>query len=379
MSKQLQVLIDRVQQLPPDSAERPQVITNIATGILAQRQVSRPLRGQPLSGIYLETLQAAQQELQQVLAQTLDQLNLLQTSIELWSKTLRQQTFQTILNSGRLQQFALAAQQHAPKTEAWQYAVTELINTIRLSGRLAKPQNLKPAQYPDVENRTLLWVCEHLHSYDSTRGDFMKWVNYRLAMIAREIQQEQKDSYTQNIQNKLMRDKRQLRSLIQQTQPSDLQQWLVIYCQRVPSSVAEGMITVLVVLLAISALLSQDSFQGDALLFKIAEASIGSSAQVVSIQDLSEVETIAQPVGSPSLSGLIRQYIESDPAGLCQKAIRGYPEVTFQAIALSYLDGEAWKEMAQRLGPPIPTLSNHYQRTLKVLIPEIRQFVQDNF
>jgi hypothetical protein len=208
----------------------------------------------------------------------------------------------------------------------------------------------------------------------------MAWVNYRLDMILRVIQQEYKDPLVQSIEGKIIRNKYQLKAIIKRTKEADLQSWLTL---KVKGLISESCVSlnvsfILTVLLLLSHLIAQNPNRGDSLLFKISKESISFSSRLYELTGESKtLEDIVQPEEKPFLSETVREYIESDPARLCQKHIREHPPATFQVIALARLDGKTWKEMSELFGIGIPALNNFFQRRLRELAPEIQKYVHE--
>jgi len=208
----------------------------------------------------------------------------------------------------------------------------------------------------------------------------MAWVNYRLDMISREIQQEYKDPFIQSIEGKTIRRKYQLKAIIKRTKEADLNSWLTLNLKGLipDSSLSLNVIFILTALLLLSQLIAQKQSRGDSLLFEMSKESISLSSRLHELTGESKtLEDIAQPEEKPFLSETVREYIESDPARLCQKHIREHPPATFQVIALARLDGKTWKEMSEFFGIGIPALNNFFQRRLRELAPEIQKYVQE--
>mgnify|MGYP005837765623 CR=1 FL=1 len=85
----------------------------------------------------------------------------------------------------QLEQLALTAQQHPPLTPERQLALRKLVNGIRQSGRLCRPQlGQFLGVYQDIYNEALqelwLYVCQNIDRYDPERGSVMTWVNMLL-------------------------------------------------------------------------------------------------------------------------------------------------------------------------------------------------------
>ena len=85
-----------------------------------------------------------------------------------------------------LKQLATIAQQNPPFTQAWQVALTKLVNLIICSGKLCHPQSGKfsAGVYEDIYNEArqelLLYICQNIHKYDPERSSVMTWVNFLL-------------------------------------------------------------------------------------------------------------------------------------------------------------------------------------------------------
>lgn len=256
----------------------------------------------------------------------------------------------------------------------------ELLNAVRLSGKLLHQRQFSADVYEDAVTRTLLWVCQNLNAYNPDKGKFMAWVNYRLDMIAREIQQEYKDPFIQSIQGKLIRNKYKLKAILTNINQHDLGFLLTLALKSSSTSKSWMFNTILILtdLLLLSHLIAKNSALGDLLLFEMSKQSFCLPSRLHQIPEKSRtLEEIAQPEEKPFLSETVRQYIESDPQKLFQKHIREYPQATFQAIALARLDGKTWREMSESFGIGIPALNNFFQRRLRELAPEIRRYVQE--
>jgi hypothetical protein len=380
MDELLEQLVFQVQQYLHETEERQKALRELAERILRSRQIARPPRGQPLSGVYLDILQAVQRQLQQDIDQSIDRYNPRRIPVKDWANGLRESVFQKVLDNSHLTQLALEAQRHKPQTQQGQYALRELLNAIRLSGKLSHKSQASADAYEDAVTRTLLWVCQNIHNYNPSKGKFMAWVNYRLDMILREIQQEYKDPFIQSIKARIIRQKYHLSVLIKRTKEADLISWLRLHLKRLISDVVLSMnvLFTLAVLLFLSWFIAQNPTLGDALLFEISKESIPVSSRIQELTGESRtLEDIAQPEETPFLSETVRQYIEEDPARLFQKHIRAHPQATFQAIALARLNGKTWKEMSESFGIGIPALNNFFQRRLKEVAPEIRKYVQE--
>jgi hypothetical protein len=382
MDELLQQLVLQVQRYPRKTEKRQKALIELVEQMLRSRQICRSPKGQSLSSIYLDIFQAIQRQLSHDVDQNIDEYNPRRTSARDWANGLRNSAFQKVLDNTCLTRLALEAQQHKPQTQQWQYALRELLNAIRLSGKLSRQSQSSVDIYEDGLTRTLLWVCQNLNAYNPDKGKFMAWVNYRLDMILREIQQEYKDPFIQSIEGKIIRKKYQLKTIIKKTKSADLKSWLTLKLKGfIPDhSLALKVIFILTVLLLLSQLIARNPTLGDSLLFEISKESLPLSSRLHKLTVESKtLEDIAQPEEKPFLSEAVRQYIADDPARLLQQHIREHPQATFQAIALARLDGKTWKEMSESFGIGIPALNNFFQRRLRELAPKIRKHVQEQF
>lgn len=92
---------------------------------------------------------------------------------------------------------------------------------------------------------------------------------------------------------------------------------------------------------------------------------------------LADVENLQSrlPEATPSLSSLLREIIEADPDNLFKQAhVEHYPDATFQAIALYWLNGSSWKAIAEELGLTLSTVSSFYARSLKKFAPKLKEY-----
>lgn len=382
MDELLKQLVFQVQQYPCKAEERQKALVKLVDQMLRSRQICRQPKGESLANIYLDIFQAVQRQLRHDVDQSVDSYDPRSLSVRDWASSLRDGAFQKVLDDFYLTQLALEAQRHKPQTQQWQYALRELLNAIRLSGKLSYQRQSSTDTYEDAVSRTLLWICQSLNAYDPSKGRFMAWVNYRLDMTLREIKQEYKDPFIQSIEGKLIRRRYQLKVIIKRTKKTDLRSWLILKLKGLVPDNYLGLqvVFILTVLLLLSQLITQTPLLGDSLLLEMSKESLSLSLKKYELTKESKIlENIAQPEEKPFLSELVRQCIERDPAGLFQKHIREHPQATFQAIALARLDGKTWKEMSDFFGIGIPALNNFFQRRLKELAPEIRKYAQEQF
>lgn len=196
--EQLTKLIREAKQHAPDSLEWQKALTQLVDTILRSRKICRTLGNQCLFGVYEEIYREVRQQLLHDVGEALSKYNPQLTPVREWINTLRNNAFKNVLDDARLKELALTAQQTQLQTEERQYALRELVEAIRLSGRLIRPRRTicSPGSYnpiyEEAVNRTLIYVCQRIENYDPTRGKgrFMNWVNERLKWLIIEVQRE---------------------------------------------------------------------------------------------------------------------------------------------------------------------------------------------
>jgi len=190
----LKQLVVEVQGQLPGDRERQLALARLVDEILRSRKICRPPRGQPLTGVCQEIYEKVREQLLGDVDQDICNYNW-QDSLRSWTSLLLTSSFKQVLDDARLKRLALEAQQYSPQTQIRQYALTELVNAIQLSGKLIHPpqgnisRELYQLIYDDAVNRTLLYVFQKIDNYDPQRGQgkFMNWVNFRLSKIFIEL------------------------------------------------------------------------------------------------------------------------------------------------------------------------------------------------
>jgi DNA-directed RNA polymerase specialized sigma24 family protein len=199
MDEPLEQLVTAVKQHPPQTDGWNLALTQLVNKILQSRKIARSPIGQPLFGIYQEIYQQLQQELVQKVGEELTNYNSKHTPVNTWINTLKNQAYRIVLDDRQLKKLALEAQQHPPYSELRQYALGELVEAIRLSGKLGHPHRTRFSEqfydllYEEAVNKTLVYVCRKIDTYDPERGQekkFMSWVNFRLDRVILETSKE---------------------------------------------------------------------------------------------------------------------------------------------------------------------------------------------
>lgn len=183
MDERLKHLAIEALQHTCESEERQQALTELVDEMLRSRRICRSPRGQSLSGIYLEIYQEVRKRLLSDVEQAIEQYHPERTNIREWANGLRDNALKAILNNARLTELAREVQRHPHQSPLRQHCLRELVEAIRLSGKLYPPhRNLFSAQfyqlvYEDAQNKALAYVCQKIDNYDPQRSQFMTWVN----------------------------------------------------------------------------------------------------------------------------------------------------------------------------------------------------------
>jgi DNA-directed RNA polymerase specialized sigma24 family protein len=201
MDERLEQLVTEAQRLAPQTEERQLALTQLVNEILRSRKVCRRFGGSSLFGVYQEIYEQVQQQLLSDIGEKINQYNPKKTPLRAWTTSLKNQAFRAILNDAQIKKLAIEAQRYPPHTELRQYALGELVEAIRLSGKLGHPHRTSFSArfydllYEEAVNKTLIYVCRKIDNYDPERGEkkFMNWVNFRLDRIVIETCREFKE------------------------------------------------------------------------------------------------------------------------------------------------------------------------------------------
>jgi DNA-directed RNA polymerase specialized sigma24 family protein len=188
MDERLEQLVREVLKHIPQTETWESALTRLLDEILRSRKVCRSFRGQPLFGVYQEMYEKIREQLFSEIIQQLHSYDPLPGTVRQWANNLRDRTCKQVLEDTQLKRLAIAAQNYPPDSELRHYALGELVEAIRLSGRLCRPQRGRfypqyyDLIYDEAVNRTLIYVCQKIETYEPERGNkkFMNWVNFRL-------------------------------------------------------------------------------------------------------------------------------------------------------------------------------------------------------
>ena len=169
------------------SADDVDALDSLTQEILKLRSLCRPAALALNVKIFMEILTALQNEIFISLQKSLPLYDGKQPPIRQWSVELVTAACKLILSDLRLKAIALYAQATLEGSRERHIAFSELVQSIRLSGKLARPHRGKFSPqfyallYEEAVNQTLIYICQRIHLYDPERGArFMTWVNFRL-------------------------------------------------------------------------------------------------------------------------------------------------------------------------------------------------------
>jgi DNA-directed RNA polymerase specialized sigma24 family protein len=97
--------------------------------------------------------------------------------------------------------------------------------------------------------------------------------------------------------------------------------------------------------------------------------------QEVKKMTLSDLDEIASPESTPSLTEIIKQCIELDSENFFKNEhIENHPQANFQALAKRRLLGKSWKEISAEFEIKISTVSRFYDRCLNKYSAKIKEY-----
>lgn len=185
----LEHYITQLQQHPQATEAWQHALLALVESILRSRKIGRALRGNSLTGIYLEITTRLENWLFESLPKAIAQNPPAVDAVTAWSSQQLYYAYRHVLSDDLLKQLALEAQNHPAQSVERHHALSQLLDAIQLSGRLAHPHRKTFAPefyellYDEAVNRTWVYICRHIDTYDPDRGQnkkFMNWVNFRL-------------------------------------------------------------------------------------------------------------------------------------------------------------------------------------------------------
>jgi DNA-directed RNA polymerase specialized sigma24 family protein len=100
------------------------------------------------------------------------------------------------------------------------------------------------------------------------------------------------------------------------------------------------------------------------------------SVQCVTLDNLNQLASANEP---PALTELLRECLETDPAGLFKReCLEGRSSVNFQTVALRRLAGMSWQEISAEFDVKVGTVSSFYSRCLAKFSQYMKAYCQAN-
>jgi DNA-directed RNA polymerase specialized sigma24 family protein len=90
---------------------------------------------------------------------------------------------------------------------------------------------------------------------------------------------------------------------------------------------------------------------------------------------LSDLDNLAPPEETESLTEILKECIESDPDNLFKKEyLQNYPAANFQVLLQRRFSGKSWKEISAEFDINIKTLSSFYYRCVNKFSSRLREY-----
>lgn len=94
---------------------------------------------------------------------------------------------------------------------------------------------------------------------------------------------------------------------------------------------------------------------------------------------LSDLDNIALPEESSSLTEVLQECIALDPENLFKNSfIENHPQANFQVLTQQRLEGKSWKDISQYFDIKLPTLSGFYYRCLNRFASNLKEYCNKN-
>ena len=208
MDLELTPLLHQAQQATP--ANRAAALAAIVAVLMRSQRLGRPGPEAPDNPVYQALRDRLQQQMLVAATAAVEQYQGDHGAVSEWSTVVQATALQAALTDDQLKQLALEAQRHPARSPQRQHALTQLIEAIRRSGRLAHPHRSKFAPafydllYEEALNQTLTYVCRKIENYDPERGTaqkFMNWVNFRLDRQILDCRREFNEQEAQELPN----------------------------------------------------------------------------------------------------------------------------------------------------------------------------------
>ena len=188
MESDLEQWLSQAQQAT-DAAKLSQAVAALVAVLMRSQKLGRPPQDEPDNAVYQELRDRLQDQVRLAVQAAMGRYQRDRDGLAEWRAAVLTEADRHALTDDQLKQLALEAQRHPARSPQRQQALTQLVEAIRRSGRLAHPHRGKFSPpfydllYEEALNQTLIYVCRKIDTYDPERGTaqkFMNWVNFRL-------------------------------------------------------------------------------------------------------------------------------------------------------------------------------------------------------
>ena len=363
---------------------------------MRSRQLCRPFRGYPLPLVYEEICEQARQNLRVQLDEWFNRSSISDPTLA-EIRSMRDEAFRQTLNDTRLTALALEAQKHPAGSDLRRHALDNFIAALWLV-HFSRKAKRSPVE-EEATSETLKYICENIDQFQRERNGLpvqvMAWIEYQHKIFLGKVQKGHETQPYRFLQpdkawKRIIGIKYELTCLITKSKRENLLTWIKLEVKRLVPSQCPDMIVALLLaaMLALAQLKALHPRDADALFFAMAEQLLAPPRfQSVSTgqdgeDEASFLENLPQPNQPKFMSDELQKYLRTDPYGILQKTVQGYPNATFQAIALQRLATQSWQAIAESFGAQksnLSTFSTFYTRQIEKLAPQIREHLQDQF
>lgn len=188
MESELVLWLSQAQQTT-DAAAQAQAVAELVAGLMRSQKLGRPPQDDLDPAVYREFRDRLQAQVRLAVQAAMGRYRRDRDDFPEWRAAVLTEAYRNALTDDQLKQLALEAQRHPARSPQRQHALTQLVEAIRRSGRLARPHRGKFSPpfydllYEEALNQTLTYICRKIDTYDPARGTaqkFMNWVNFRL-------------------------------------------------------------------------------------------------------------------------------------------------------------------------------------------------------
>jgi hypothetical protein len=189
MDKRIEQLVIGVKPHKYQVEKKPIFLPQILDEILRSRQICRPFQGQVLFDVQKDIYDKFKQQLWHDLSKEVKNYNPKLTLSRAWINKMQSNAFRKVLDDAHFHSLALLAQQYPHQSEVQRHILGELVKSIKLSSKLARPHkqrfapNIYQLLYEEALMETFIYICKNIEKYNPARSrskKFITWVNFLL-------------------------------------------------------------------------------------------------------------------------------------------------------------------------------------------------------